>query len=177
MCAGSVHHVTEIVKLVAEVFLFLPTLLARPCVWMLGIDGAGGVEIAVRLLRSANDVEHAVNVSLELLVGIGLKDVAGTLDGLIHVGVVKRESHKLSHVPFRCLQSCMARMLERVSSHVEVLIAVFALTLRESKGHGHLAGSLETCAPERVLRHLHTCERHLRIGIAVCHHLRSIALG
>ena len=56
---------------------------------MLGIDGACGVEIAVRLLRSSNDVEHAVNVSLELLVGIGLKDVAGTLDGLIHVGVVK----------------------------------------------------------------------------------------
>ena len=27
-----------------------------------------------RLLCSANDVEHAVDVSLEILVGIGLKD-------------------------------------------------------------------------------------------------------
>ena len=144
---------------------------------MLRIDGAGGVEIAVRLLCSSNDVEHAVNVSLELLVGISLKDVAGTLNGLVYVGVVKRESHKLSHVPFRCLQSCMARMLERVGSHIEVLIAVFALTLRESKGYGHLAGSLEACAPERVLCHLNTCERHLCVGIAVGHHLWSVGLG
>ena len=79
----------EVVELMTQEVLLLPALLTTPSVGMLGVDGARGVEIAVRLLGSPHHVEHGVDIGLELLVRIGLQHVAGTLDGLIHVGIVE----------------------------------------------------------------------------------------
>ena len=94
MCAGGVYHVSEIVKLVAKIFFLSPALASRPSVRMLRIDGACCVQIAVRFLGGTYDVEHAVDIGLQLFVGICLEDVACSLYGLVYIGIVKRESHK-----------------------------------------------------------------------------------
>jgi len=48
---GGLVEVAQVVELVAEVLLELPALLPGPGVRALGVDGARGVEVAVRLLR------------------------------------------------------------------------------------------------------------------------------
>ena len=47
---GTLHHVTEVIELVREVFLLHPTLVTSPVVGICGVLGAGSVEITVRLL-------------------------------------------------------------------------------------------------------------------------------
>ena len=91
---GGIDHVAEVVELVAEDFFLLPAFLTGPLVRLLGVDGARGVEVAVRLLGGSHDIEHGVDVGLEFAVRIGLQDVGGTLDGLIDIGVVEREAHE-----------------------------------------------------------------------------------
>ena len=70
--AGCIYHVTEVVKFVARLLVLDPTLISRPLMWMLWIDGTGGIEIAIRLLCRSYHIEHAVDVSLQLLVRISL---------------------------------------------------------------------------------------------------------
>ena len=62
MCAGSIDHVSEVIELVTQEVLFLPALLTAPMVRMLGVDGTGSIEVAVRLLSSTNHVEHTVDI-------------------------------------------------------------------------------------------------------------------
>ena len=101
---GTFYHVTEVVKLVARLLVLDPTLISRPLVWMLWIDGTGGIEIAIWLLCRSYHIEHAVDVSLQLLVRISLEDVAGTFDGLINIGIIEREAHELAHIPLLGIQ-------------------------------------------------------------------------
>ena len=148
---GCIYHVTEVVKLVARLLVLDPTLISRPSVWMLWVDGTGGIEIAIWLLSSSYHIEHAVDISLQLLVRISLEDVAGTFDGLIHIGIIEREAHKLAHIPLLGIQAPVVRMLQGIGSHLEVLVTVLALTLAESQWHGYLSGSLQTGTPESIL--------------------------
>ena len=83
------HHVSKVIELVAQVFLLHPALGARPFVGVCGVHGACRIEISVRLLCGSNDIEHRVDVGLQFLVGIGLQEVAGALNGFVWVGVVK----------------------------------------------------------------------------------------
>ncbi len=167
MGAGGIHHVPEVVKLMAQHLHLTPSGVARPAMGMLGVDGACGIEIAVWLLGSPHHIEHTVDVSHHLLVGIGLEDIAGTLDGLVHIGVVEGETHKRAHVPCLGVQSLVAGMLQGIGSHLKVLVAVFALTLAESQWYRHLTCSLQSVAPEGTRSNLHTGKRHLGIGIAI----------
>ena len=148
---GCIYHVTEVVKLVARLLVLDPTLISRPSVWMLWVDGTGGIEIAIWLLCRTYHIEHAVDISLQLLVRISLEDVAGTFDGLIHIGIIEREAHKLAHIPLLGIQARVVRMLQGIGSHLEVLVTVLALTLAESQWHGYLSGSLQSGTPEGVL--------------------------
>ena len=84
---GTLHHMTEVVELMTQVFLHAPALVACPEVRMLGVLGAGCVEVSIRLLSLTDDVEHTVDISLQLLVWISLEHVASTLDGLVWVGI------------------------------------------------------------------------------------------
>ena len=86
---GSLYHVSEVVELVAQVFLLAPAGVASPLMGLTRILGARGIEIAVRLLSRGNHVEHRVDIGYELLVRIGLQDVTGALDGLVGVCVVE----------------------------------------------------------------------------------------
>ena len=95
---GTFYHVTEVVELVAQILFLAPALVASPEMRMLRILCTGGIEISVRLLGRSNDVEHAVDICLEFLVRVGLEYVAGTLDGLVWVGVVKTVGHQFAYI-------------------------------------------------------------------------------
>ena len=89
MSAGRIYHMAEVVEFVAAILDCLPAFASRPGMRVLRIHRAGGVKISVRLLGRGHNVQHAVDITLEFLVRIGLQDVAGTLDGLVDVGVVE----------------------------------------------------------------------------------------
>ena len=153
--AGSIDHVAEVIKLMTGMLLSLPAVLGSPLMGMFRIDGAGRIEVAVRLLGSSHDVKHAVDIGLQLLIGIGLEYIGCSLDGLIDISIVEREAHELSHIPLRCLESGMSRVLQRVGSHLEVLVTVLALAFREGEGNRHLSGCLDAVAPEGVRRNFY----------------------
>ena len=148
---GCIYHVTEIVKLVAQILILDPTLISRPSVWMLWVDSTSGIEIAIWLLCRTYHIEHAVDISLQLLVRISLEDIAGSFDGLVNIGIIEREAHELAHIPLFGLQARMVRMLQSIGSHLEILVTVLALTLAESQWHSYLTGSLQAGTPEGVL--------------------------
>ena len=167
MGAGCIHHVTEIIKLMAQHFHLAPAGSARPTVRMFRIDSTSGIEISVRLLRSTHHIEHTVDIGLHLLVGIGLQDIAGSLDGLIDIGIIKREAHKLTHVPLLGIETGMSRMLQGIGCHLEILVAVLALALAESQRHSYLSGSLQTRTPKGILSDFHTGKGYLNKGITI----------
>ena len=131
MGTGCFDHMTEVIELVTQEVLCLPTLLTTPVVGMLGVDGTGGIEVAVRFLSSTNHVEHTVDIGLQFLVGIGLQHVAGPLDGLVDISIVEGEEHDLRHIPLLGLQTLMTWVLQGVGCHLEVLVTMHALTFRE----------------------------------------------
>ncbi len=151
MSTGCIYHVTEVVKLVAQILVLDPTLISRPSMWMLWVDSTSGIEIAIWLLCRTYHIEHAIDVSLQLLVRISLEDVAGTFDGLINISIIEREAHELAHIPLLGIQARVVRMLQGISSHLEVLVTVLALALAESQWHGYLSGCLQSGTPESIL--------------------------
>ena len=171
MGTGRIHHVTQVIQLVAQVLLLHPSLLACPLVRLRGIDGTCRIEVAVGLLSSPHYVEHRVDIVLQHLVVGQAQHIAGTLDGLIDIGIVERETHELAHVPFVGFQPLMSWMLQRVGRHCEIIVAVLALALAESQRNSYRAGSLHALSPECVGFHLHLREAHLIDGIAVMSHL------
>ncbi len=86
---GTLYHVAEIIQLVAETLFLRPSLAACPLVRMCRVLRACGVQVAVRLLRGANDVKDGVDISLQLLVRVGLQHIRCTLDGFVRVGVIE----------------------------------------------------------------------------------------
>ena len=137
---GALDHVTEVIELVTEVFHLVPAMFASPLVGMFRILRTGRVEIAVGFLCGSHEVDDAVDVVFHLLVGIGLQQVGGSLDGFVHVGVVEAVAFHLE-----------AEV--RVGVHLlggvdEVRIAALALTLAEGERDGDLARGLKSLSPE-----------------------------
>ena len=154
---GALDHVSEIIELVAKILHSLPTLGPSPFVRMLGIHGARSVEIAVRLLRCSHNNQHAVDVGVEFRVGIGLHKVRCTLDCLVHIGVVER-------------QTAYGDSVGRMCGLDEIIVTPRLLAFAESQGDGDVAARLEPLAPE-IVGHFHRRERHLPYRIA------SVGLG
>ena len=144
----------------AQVLLLAPALVAGPGVRVDIVLRAGCVEVAVGLLCLGDDVEHRVDVVLELGVGIRLQDVARALDGLVGIGVVEAVGHELGHVVL------VRRVLHVVSRPFEVLVAALGLALAEGQGDGDLARGLQPLSPERIVHDLYRCKRHRCDGIA-----------
>ena len=95
---GTFYHVTEVVELVAQILFLAPALVASPEMRMLRILCTGGIEVTVSLLSRSDDVEHTVDIRLEFLIWVGLEYVAGTLDGLVWVGVVETVGHQFAYI-------------------------------------------------------------------------------
>ena len=94
---STFHHVAEVIQFMAQIFLHAPTFLTSPLMRVLWILRAACIEIAVRLLCRSDDIEHRIDISHKFLVGIGLQDIAGTLDCLIRIGVVKGQTTYLKY--------------------------------------------------------------------------------
>ena len=118
---------------------------------MLWVDGTGSIEIAIWLLCSTHHIKHTVDVSLQLLVWISLENIAGSLNGLINIGIIEREAHKLAHVPLLGVQPRVIRMLQGIGSHLKVLVSVLTLALAKSQRNSYLLGSLQAGTPESIL--------------------------
>ena len=148
---GGIHHVSQVIEFVREHLFAQPSLVAGPAVGMPRIHGAGRIEIAVGFLRLAHNVEHRVHIVYEPcalgLVLHGHQHIAGSFDGLIHVGIVEREPR--------------GRIVRRwmLALH-EVFVAAFALAFRESQRYGHLAGGLQALSPEGAVGHADGGERY-----------------
>ena len=82
----------------AQVLFLAPALVSCPFMGILRVLRATSVEIAVRLLCRSDDIEHRIDISHEFLVGIGLQDIAGTLDCLVRIGVVKGQTTYLKYL-------------------------------------------------------------------------------
>ena len=108
---GTFYHVTEVVELVAQILFLAPALVASPEMRMLRILCTGGIEVSVRFLSLTDDVEHAVDISLQLIVWIGLEHIAGALDSLVRVGIVEAIRHQLTHVVTLARMSCALKIL------------------------------------------------------------------
>ena len=121
---------------------------------------AGCVEVAVGLLCRADDIDDGIDIVAQPLVWIGLKEIAGTLDGLVGVGVVERIAYAIHLEHLR-------RILQVRCGILKVLVAAFALALGERQGNSDITAGLQALAPERV-RDFHTRERYLGDGIARC---------
>ena len=156
----SLHHVAEVVQFVREVLLLHPAAVASPVVRVGGILRAGGVEVAVGLLRTADDVDDGVAVGLQLLIGISLQNVGGTLQSLVGVGIVERVAHAVDLERLR-------RVGEVSGGIVEVLVAALALALRKGEGYGGVTAGLQALSPERAWSNLHGGEGYGGNGVAL----------
>ena len=167
MGAGSIHHVTEIIELMTQHLLLRPSCLSRPAVRLVRVDGAGGIEIAVRLLCSSHDGYHTVDIAFQSLVGVSLEHIACTLNGLIHIGIIEAEAHERGHVIRFGLQSGMTRMLQCISSLGEVAVPILCLTFAKGKWNSHLSCCLYPVSPKGGWGHFHGSEGYLTVRIAV----------
>ena len=157
---STLNHVTEIVELVTQILLFHPTTVASPVMRVGRVLRAGGIEVAVGLLRLGNDVDDRVAVGLQTLVRIGLQDIGGTFECLVGVGIVERVAHAVDLEHLR-------GVLQVGSGVLEVLVAAFALALREGEGYGSVTTGLEALTPERAGRHLDGGEGNGGDGVPV----------
>ena len=158
---GTLYHVAQVVELMAAALLGTPAGWARPVMRMGGVHGAGGVEIAVWFLRGCHYIQHTVNICFQLLVRIGLQQVAGTLDGLIDIGVIKRELG--GAVVAAVVAACGLGHLG--GGVLKVGVSVSLLTLAECQRDGNLAALAYAVTPECIGCHLDLCKRYVTYGI------------
>ena len=147
---GSLHHVAEVVQLVTVLDLG-PTLLAGPPVGALRVARPGCIEVAVRLLGSSDYHQDTVYVRVQARVGISLHEIRSSLDGLVHVRIIERQSSDDE-------TEILLRM-ELLCRLFEVAVSASLLAFTECERYRDLAGSLESLAPEGV-RNLHRRERN-----------------
>ena len=140
---GRFIEMPEIVQFVAVDSLQNPALRAGPRVRMRGIDGAGGVEISVLLLRRADLFDESVDVSFELGIGINTERVGRALDHFINVGVV--EWIRRIFVILKWLAA------QRLGSANEVVDAPGLFVFLECERNGDFAIDLDARRPESVV--------------------------
>lgn len=142
----TLHHVSEVVELMAEVLHHLPTLRACPFVRMFRVHSARCVEIAVGFLSGSHNYEHTVYIVLQFLVGISLEKIACALDSLVDVGIVKSETTYVYRIA-------------RMGCVDEISVSSCLLAFTESEGYCHFATRLQALSPE-IIGDFHRGEGH-----------------
>ena len=139
---GRFIEVPEVVELVAVVALELPPVLPRPRVRARGVDGAGGVEVAVALLRRGDFFDQAVDVGIQLRIRPDAQRIGSALDDLVQVGIVEGIPRRL-----RVLERLVAERLRRPD---EILDATGELALLERERNRLGAIGLDARRPEHI---------------------------
>ena len=147
---GGLVQVTDVVQLMAD-------QQVRPAREPLpfgfhpgGVDGAGGVEVAVLLLGAGDLGDEVVEVGIELGVAAEAQRAGGSLDHFEHIGVVEEDALVGARHEARRLG--------------EVVDAAGLLALAEVVGNGDLTVGREPRQPEAVVER-HRRERNRRDGI------------
>ena len=134
---GTFDHVSQVVELVAQLLHLFPAFAACPLVRMLGVHGAGGVQVAVGFLCSSHYHQYAVDVLFQFLVWIGLQQITGSFDGFVYVSIVKREA---SHFI----------VLAGMGSHFKVLVAAVFFAFAESQWDGYFTACFQALSPKGI---------------------------
>ena len=137
MSNGSFHHVSQVVEFMAQFLHFFPSFTPGPFVGMLGIHGTGRIQVSVGFLCSSHQYQDTVNIGFQLLIGIGLKQITGSFNGLVDVGVIKGIA-------------CNIIFQAGVGSLDEVIITPGFLTLAESKRNSDLTAGFQALSPESI---------------------------
>ena len=98
MSNSCLHHVAQVVELMAQVLFLAPSFVASPLVGFFRVLRTRGVQIAVGFLGRGYHIENGVNILNQFLVRIGLQDIGSTFDGFVGIGVVEGESSHLEHL-------------------------------------------------------------------------------
>ena len=141
---GRLVQVADVVELVVD-------LQVRPAreplplrIHPRGIDGAGGVEVAVLLLGPRDLGDEGVEIGVELGVGVAMQRIGGPLHHLEHVGVVEEDA--------------LVRPLHEPGGLGEVVDAAGLLALAEVVGNRYPAVGHDPGLPEAIV------ESHPREG-------------
>ena len=139
---GRFIEVPEVVELVAVVALELPPVLPRPRVRARGVDGAGGVEVAIGFLCRRDFFDQAVDVGVQLRIRADAQRIRSALDDLVQVGIVEGIPRRL-----RVLERLVAERLRRPD---EILDATGELALLERERNRLGAIGLDARRPEHI---------------------------
>src|SRR5436305_10559610 len=71
--------------------LLLPSLHARPWMWMERINCSARVQVTVRFLRLSNNVDQGVDVRFQFFIRKNAKRITGAFDGLVDIGIIERK--------------------------------------------------------------------------------------
>ena len=147
---GTFNHVAQIIQFMAQIFFHAPSLVACPEVRMFRVLCTGGIEVAIGFLCRSDDIEHAVDVSLQLLVWVSLQHIACTLDSFVRVCVVEAQRHQFTHIVFVARMRCT----------LKVLVSSLGFAFAESQGDGYLAGGFDALPPESIVPYFYRCKGH-----------------
>ena len=180
---GRLVHVADVVELVAEVAVAPPRgphhAVVRLAVLLpIGeAERAGRVEIAVRLLGLCDQVDQVVQVLLELRVRMRRERVGRTLDDLVDVGVIERDSAERAPVARRRVaevRDAGVLALAEVGPHRDEAVRLEARQ-PEPRRHGdvrHLGGAERIVARpagppchQRAQRHQAFAKRTPRVSV------------
>lgn len=94
----SLYHMTQIIQLMAEIFLQRPPLVTSPLVGMLGIHRARSVQIAVGFTDGSHDIQHTVYIMCQFGIWICQQKIASALYGLIYIRVIEGITLEYIHI-------------------------------------------------------------------------------
>ena len=141
---GRLEQVPEVVELVAVVALEDPARRARPAMRFLRVDRSRGVDVAVRLLRGGDLRNQAVDIGVQLRIGIDVQRVRRAFNDFVQVGVVERVARRA-----RVFELLTA---ERLGRALEVIDALGALALLKRRRDRDLPVRLDPRRPEHVVQ-------------------------
>ena len=130
----------------AQVLHLRPTFRSRPVMRMLGIHGTGGIKIDIGFLCSGYNYQYAVNVPFQLFIRVSLKQIAGTFNRLVHIGIIKGK-------PFYLI------VITGMGRFYEILIATGFFAFAECQRNSYFTACMETLSPKSIC-HLHCGERY-----------------
>ena len=144
MGGGGLEQMARVVKFVTESGVVHPPVGAGPGMRMFGINGAGGVKIAVRFLRGGQQGDERVEVGRHFGVGVNRQRIGSAFEDLVRIGVVERKSRR-----FAVLDVFAAQHGGRA---FEIVHAPGRLALSKSIGNGDGAVGFEAGRPESIVQ-------------------------
>lgn len=151
VCHASLDKLSHIECLMAKVPVVLPFLTAHPFMERIAY-GPVCEKIAVGFLCRTDDINHSVDIFLELLVTFHIKQIGRPLYHLIYFGIVISSARLIRNISLSHLSG------KNLPRKTEVLYLSGIGALLKSITYGALSEHVQTLAPEPVV-HMHLGKR------------------